>query len=37
MDWRQYLHIVDEKLANALKLLDKVLEQPKNEIDGLSK
>lgn len=28
MDWRQYLHIVDEKLANALKLLDKVLEQP---------
>ena len=28
MDWRQYLHIVDEKLANALKLLNKVLEQP---------
>ena len=28
MDWRQYLHIVDEKLANALMLLDKVLEQP---------
>ena len=28
MDWRQYLHIVDEKLANALKLLDKVLAQP---------
>ena len=28
MDWRQYLHIVDEKLANALKLLDKVLVQP---------
>ncbi|MBI0003011.1 5'-methylthioadenosine/S-adenosylhomocysteine nucleosidase [Bartonella sp. M0177] len=27
MDWRQYLHIVDEKLANALKLLDKVLGQ----------
>ena len=37
MDWRQYLHIVDEKLANALKLLDKVLEQPENESDGLSK
>lgn len=37
MDWRQYLHIVDEKLANALKLLNKVLEQPENEIDGLSK
>ena len=37
MDWRQYLHIVDEKLANALLLLDKVLEQPKNESDGLSK
>ncbi|WP_246791677.1 5'-methylthioadenosine/S-adenosylhomocysteine nucleosidase [Bartonella apis] len=30
MDWRQYLHIVDEKLANALMLLDKVLEQPEN-------
>ncbi|AQT42117.1 adenosylhomocysteine nucleosidase [Bartonella apihabitans] len=28
MDWRQYLHIVDEKLANALMLLDKVLEHP---------
>lgn len=27
MDWRQYLHIVDEKLASALLLLDTVLNE----------